>query len=304
MNAERKSSQKIPSLYHYTTQNGLIGIIEKRSLWFTNIFYLNDASEYRYTYDLVEEELNKKEQNIARRFKYPDEFLINRFLKDNLEFWDLSDYVVDFVFSFTEKPDLLSQWRGYCGNESGYCIEFDYEKIIKFARYKDFKLEECIYEDEEQRKLIKDKIEEVYKYCKDASFIEILKKPKGLLSQMANTDEENERLNNIRRLFLLGFIKYAPIFKHPTFYQEREWRMFRPFKKSTKVKTKFRSGKSMLIPYKDIQIAECGEKMPIKRIIVGPTNQPKLSKNAVIDLLMANSIKFCSVELSKIPYRN
>ena len=59
----------------------------------------------------------------------------------------------------------------------------------------------------------------------------------------------------------------------------------------------------MLIPYKEIQIAESNEKMPIKRIIVGPTNHPELSRSAVEDLLLTHSIE-CEVELSEIPYRD
>jgi len=39
-------SQAQPKLlYHYTTQEGLLGILEKASIWATHYRYLNDASE-------------------------------------------------------------------------------------------------------------------------------------------------------------------------------------------------------------------------------------------------------------------
>lgn len=36
-----------PILHHYTTQEGLLGIVESKSIWATNIYYLNDAAEYK-----------------------------------------------------------------------------------------------------------------------------------------------------------------------------------------------------------------------------------------------------------------
>jgi hypothetical protein len=94
----------------------------------------------------------------------------------------------------------------------------------------------------------------------------------------------------------------APVFKHPKFYEEEEMRLVALYGIEKGFETMFRTSKSMLIPYKEIQIAESSEEIPIKRIIVGPTNHPELAKGAVENLLLANSIK-CEVELSEIPYR-
>jgi hypothetical protein len=47
------------TLYNYTSQRGLLGILDIASntrrprIWMTNILYLNDSSEYTYTFDLV-----------------------------------------------------------------------------------------------------------------------------------------------------------------------------------------------------------------------------------------------------------
>jgi hypothetical protein len=101
----------------------------------------------------------------------------------------------------------------------------------------------------------------------------------------------------IRRLLIL-----ALKLKHEKFREEAELRMYTIVEKSKGMSLKFRLGKTMLIPYQKIKIAENGKKMPIKRIIIGPTNHPKISKIAVEDLLMANSID-CEVTLSEIPYR-
>jgi hypothetical protein len=33
-------------IYHYTTQTGLLGIIENKELWATKIIYMNDSTEF------------------------------------------------------------------------------------------------------------------------------------------------------------------------------------------------------------------------------------------------------------------
>jgi len=44
---------EIPSLYHYTSQAGLLGMIDYKQLWFTHIHYMNDSSEYGYAMKLI-----------------------------------------------------------------------------------------------------------------------------------------------------------------------------------------------------------------------------------------------------------
>jgi hypothetical protein len=59
--AEEIFSQKAETtLFHYTTQKGLLGICKSRILWTTNIYYLNDSKEFKYSYDLLLEILQNK----------------------------------------------------------------------------------------------------------------------------------------------------------------------------------------------------------------------------------------------------
>ena len=63
------------TLYHYTNDGGLRGIIETGKLWFTDIFYLNDPSELKYSVRLASDILTRHasgrtsdEQLFARDF--------------------------------------------------------------------------------------------------------------------------------------------------------------------------------------------------------------------------------------------
>lgn len=44
-------THKPRTLYHYTSDSGLLGIIETKSIWATNVRYLNDSKEYALALD-------------------------------------------------------------------------------------------------------------------------------------------------------------------------------------------------------------------------------------------------------------
>jgi hypothetical protein len=47
-------------LYHYTTQEGLLGIIKKQKIWASHLQYLNDASEGQIFTKLLLDEFNQR----------------------------------------------------------------------------------------------------------------------------------------------------------------------------------------------------------------------------------------------------
>ena len=50
-----KYAKIIGDIYHYTSVDGIIGILKNKELWFTNIYFLNDNQELFYTYKLINE---------------------------------------------------------------------------------------------------------------------------------------------------------------------------------------------------------------------------------------------------------
>jgi hypothetical protein len=47
-----------PDLYHYTDQNGLLGIMDSGNLWATKVQYLNDSKEFNLAVDMAKGKLN------------------------------------------------------------------------------------------------------------------------------------------------------------------------------------------------------------------------------------------------------
>ena len=54
--------QKI--LYHYTSQEGLIGILTHRCIWASKIHYMNDSKELQRSFELVGEWDEQEASNI------------------------------------------------------------------------------------------------------------------------------------------------------------------------------------------------------------------------------------------------
>ena len=100
-------------LYHYTTLEGLKGILETQTLWATHFEFLNDSSELKV--------FKEKFLNVLRedpRIRTDFESLIKS-LQKVIEKEEI--YITSFCHEpkdpYTQKNGLLSQWRGYgcCG---------------------------------------------------------------------------------------------------------------------------------------------------------------------------------------------
>jgi hypothetical protein len=121
-------------LYHYTTPVGLIGIVEDKGLWATDVEFVNDAQELRFGREELGKALLEKANELSPAGSSatvaggPDESraTVMRSVADHLEpggiFLRKPAHSV-YVACFCEEGDLLSQWRAY-GPSGGYAIGF------------------------------------------------------------------------------------------------------------------------------------------------------------------------------------
>src|SRR5260370_25611704 len=111
-------------LFHYTTVDGLKGIIEENCIWATAASYLNDATEIEYGCALLDgvfqdwQDANEKKIE-ALGLQVLSE-LRNTF-KDPLSKSAMTTGI--YVTCFCERDNLLSQWRAY-GQKGGYSVGF------------------------------------------------------------------------------------------------------------------------------------------------------------------------------------
>ena len=181
-------SRKPPDvLYHYTSMDGLLGIIEKNEIWASHIMYMNDALEFKLFIDLLDRGLKPllKKSDIPT-FKVLDacRSIMSR----------SGSQMNVCVVSFSEIRDALDQWRGYGGGSTSFCIGFSFNDLSQIAANLTpaFSLLPCTYESKVQRKLIAD----------------FIFRAEG------------------KPVDLSRAISYAPIFKDAAFKNEAEWRLF------------------------------------------------------------------------------
>ena len=93
-----------------------------------------------------------------------------------------------------------------------------------------------------------------------------------------------------------------PFFKNLGFSEEKEFRfVFSPLIKLPKVN--FRVGAYGLIPYIEMKMLR-EEKLPVKRIIIGPSKDRDLLKTGVYIFLENNNYSNIPIEFSSVPYRS
>jgi hypothetical protein len=273
---------------HYTTANALINIVQTETLWATNIKFLNDEQEFLHAIDLAKDVIKRSTEKSSGKIK-SNKMYYDAFVEETTKaIEDLDRYNSESVFtcSFSEEKDLLSQWRGYCPNNQGYCIHFDLEGLLAFAKKKFLSCElfPCVYDDDKKVKSLSDLLNKYWQIYISQS------DPKVREATIRKLAQEVEAL--------------ASHFKHSSFAEEKEHRLVILMAWDFEEHGKFRSGPMSIIPY--IEIPAPIEL--IKQVCIGPTRDQNLAKRglaALMDFKFGSSAWFSKVEISrsKIPYR-
>jgi len=290
-------------LYHYTTMEGLLGIVRTGKLWLSHIKYLNDSLEYEFLWNLLKVRVDRRIRTSAQLEKAERERLLSLLgFRADLE---------TFVASFSaDGGDRLSQWRGYCPNGIGFSIGFSGLLLEDFVNQHN--------SDPVPSKLTASVMPIQYLSEDDAEkFDEII--VGGWKSPVESPGLTKERM------FSTLMSAFAWAYKHNSFKEENEWRLtlssfsLPPPKPRHELSPaverilygpenpipglSFRPGKSMLIPYREINLRKL-ETDFIKRITIGPTPHKDLSLKAVEELLRSHGHTNFQIEHSNAPYRH
>ena len=243
------------TLYHYTDANGFLGIFHTRSIWATSAYHLNDVQEFRYAIDLITGLLRKR----LTAEKGPFNTHYGELAK-MLE--DIVDGVQVFVSSFSEEGDLLSQWLAYSGPKNGYAIGFGPEHF-RMASRQGFRLVRCVYKKDEQEALAS-KVIDVF--CE-------------MRSQGKDVTGEGDDVYDV-------VMVAAATMKHPGFEREAEWRLIKPIVMGFEEETvHFRQGRSGIVPYLKVSLADEGERFNPNAIYLGPNDDMDAAVKAAMTLL-------------------
>jgi hypothetical protein len=279
-------------LYHYTTQQGLLGIVDSGTLWATNIGYLNDATEFGLALGLIRDRLLnevRESEMEASHFASADPPRARHANERKAQAQTLfthtnSTHSPICVICFCERGDLLSQWRGYAGDGYGYSLAFSPSKL-EIIRGNWFLLGKCIYDLELQKEIVNESLEYI-----------LAGKPRPIHAEQNNGQTLPKELTAFSDIWPV--FTYGAFFKHPSFQEEQEWRLV----STTPYPPLFRKGKSMIIPYTPLRI-NCVPNDGIDHVFVGPCPHMQLSVRSVSDMLILKGF-YVGVHPSSIPFRD
>lgn len=258
-------------LYHYTTIEGILGIINEKALRLSDVRYMNDPSEaggysVQLLREFIEDEMEDEQIKLSLK-------MISGILQEK------GDNDIRCSVCFSRAVDKLSQWRTYSDDKIGYCIEFDARLWHGFfgEKYYIWPIE---YDKIRQKRIIK-------------SVFRVAEEFKSKNNEISNKD--------YTMTICVALILTLQIFKHPKYYEEEEVRItYSQFfdKLSKEHPIEFRVKNGLLIPYTYFPI----NMDSIKKIYIDNKPDALLAKEGLEAFLYKNKLNIECI-ISEIPRR-
>jgi hypothetical protein len=273
-------------IYHYCPPMAFLAIIKSRTVWSSAYYVLNDSTERMWGYSIFSKAADQLREECGKAFIDSVSEVINRAYSSSIVM--ISCYSLD--------PDVLSQWRAYAENGSGFAIGFS-AKLMQMPAKK----LRVLYDEERQLSEFLGNLGHTYKYEKLIGF---------------RYDEKFQR-----HWYNVGLDLCA--YKNPAFSEEKEIRFAHvsglvPEGKSGKIvsagardqdgktlssplEVHFRTSNGVLVPYVALDYSNQGTMSPIKEVILGPRNENTESNIEIV--LNTLGVKDVAVRRSRVPYR-
>lgn len=288
-------------LYHYTDLSALKGIVMDRSFWVTKSDFLNDKYEFYYAFKVIRKVCAKLIPNLQNRK------IFMHVLKEQLESFHggRTDAVLSgwYILSFSRAKDSLLLWTEF-SQSHGYCLEFDYKRLIR-GLFDGIWLDGyVIYDKKKQQELVENTLRRILEK-KDVNHRKLKEK---LFSE--DKTISHKELHGFMEEFSVCCFVYSMFFKKDCFREEREyrfvfWAFHEPLSKDSGLRTipmHFREKEQALIPYIVVNYKEGERNNPIRSITAGPKNNSDLAVKGMQYFLRNEKID-TPVRESKIPLR-
>ena len=268
--------QKPPhEVFHYTNTAGFFGIIRSSSLWATNLQYMDDFSELKYGRELISEVFEKSKSKLTDQCS--EEF----FGQIELAVRTVPKLNDAFGVCFCEDGNLLSQWRTYAQEGTGFSIGFQSEKLKDLsAKGAQPFLIKVLYDSNEQRNILNEVFDG--------------------LSKCRASEKALVNLEMALHLCLTSF-------KQNCFEEENEWRLvcLLGHQYGNRKYLEFRNTEAAIVPY--LPIGPSPEaKLPIPSVYLGPQSglSEELSVTSVYAFLARYEYHQVTLLGSGIPLRS
>lgn len=272
------------SYFHYTSLEGIKGIVENKVMWASHINFLNDQKEWLH-FDSI---LNTAIRELELPFHLEDSTYENH--EDILKDIDSGNggriNAINFVLSFSTAADCKSQWMEYCPKFSGYALEFSEFPVIASKKI-GVKIYETANDEVEPSKCIYKKQDQIDK-----------------IKSILKNNYTKSRYSKSEVSALLADLRYQ--FKHHGFTEEKEFRWYG--RADSQMDVRIKNG--IMVPYVKVPI----DITKLSAIWVGPSSvQDKAAQGLSFwwSILQQNDSSYIyrnhqtgilSIRKSEIPY--
>lgn len=298
------------TFFHYTSPEGLIGILKNRNIYFTDCQYLNDYSE--------RVEINTELDRFwLMNSKAYDKQFRDLLISVKISLYEDSDFAyIDgsndptpcryFILSASRKADSLDMWKYYAknGTYDGYYINLNTYALTDEWIDRDTSVAvedgDAVYSIEQKQRLITETVEKLYDpWCR-----------------YQRSPELDEKIHSEFRCW----VSYASLFfKNSCFEQEEEYRFIAiaPISKLSALTYgyrnlqvrmyDFRVANGVITPF--IRMPLClwnkDECWSITQIGIGPSHNRELKEKGIYQFIASLDYNFGKIDItqSKIPLR-
>ena len=275
-------------LWHYTSADGIRAIIDTGRIRLSHARFLNDPTEVVFGWDVVRDALDAA---IAAATNLKPFFEMTREVAGDV--YHKTHY---FTFCLSARPDSLSQWRAYGGGGEGYSLGFDSGRILTTTEPDvTCVLARMRYADEDRKALLQLGLNAAKKF-----FAKLLRDEVAQPERLGIAHRANVLLSKFMMVAALSF-------KNPSFEDEQEWRLVaglhrdEPSAEPLLREVAFRSGASIVKPYLDLPLKPETKRLPIAKIMFGPTLRPALTQESLEFFLARRGYSDVPVEKSNVP---
>ena len=272
------------SIFHYTSSTALISILQSKKLWFSNIKFLNDETENKQIFKVLNSYIESQKDKFNKNYYDSIKILCEQMLDE----YDIFDYLLSgdkntYVASFSTESDQLNLWNYYTKNPNsiGYNIEFNPKDFAKFSCHgKSLNYSgQVIYSEEKQLSLLIPLINDFH-------------------DKYLTISEQSYKEMLIQELAAI-LCEFSIFFKLKDFEQESEYR----FVWKTSKKAEIRECRNFFVSYVEYSLPITS----IKSIGISPTQKDKIVELGLRELLnnyvYEEDFDQITIKLSNIPVR-
>lgn len=251
------------TLYHYCPTKSFLDIISSRAIRLSSLSLSNDTMEGRLVSHIFE--------NLLKGLKLGPEEMID--VKNMII---LVENIFDGLgFCLSEKPDSLSQWRGYADDGQGFTVGFSKDYLDELIKIKSadesYRLTKVLYQESEHIEALQPALTGIRKLIDSGKLQR--PQPGTILAPLSDQDYEEKLGAYLDSLMLNCWQTFPSIYtlKGHAFSEEAEWRLLSFHSRNDIENIYFKESRDRIIPYRELKLEPLNLSSIVK-VYVGPKN--------------------------------